>query len=85
MGLIPGQGSKITNAGTAKKKLQHNRSVVFVFFLSIEQSWISITHLSHIMVSIRRYLKLSVGIAEFLWHISNKASNIYILVLMSFG
>ena len=37
------------------------------------------------MVSIRRYLKLSVGIAEFLWHISNKVSYIYILVLMPFG
>ena len=38
VGLILGQGTNITNAGMAKKKVQHNRSVVFVSFLPITKS-----------------------------------------------
>ena len=39
VGLIPGQGTKITYAGMAKKKkVQHNRSMVFISFLPIAKS-----------------------------------------------
>ena len=45
-------------------KVQYNRSTVFVSFLPTEQSQISLTHLSQIMVSLRKHLKLSIGIAK---------------------